>query len=304
MALLNNGADYEHINLYNSSFAPSTVHSMNTGLTRFFASYLIQRIFGVYDITMPEHWDENYTRYCLFGIGYVAVIRTNKFGIIPQECTLGGFNVFYQPSKALIANPLLQSRELRIGVDCGMMRLQPVWKGVMDIVMYFADQMALTAEACGINTLNSKLSFLFLTDSKTAAQSYKKMYDNYASGEPLVVSGKDDLFDKEDGERFSFFNNDVAGSYIVDKLQAALRQWELMFDSYIGIPNNPVNKKERVTTVEVNSNNIESHVLADVWLHCMEQSFDRVNNLFGEQLLSVKYRYGYDLTGGLETARR
>lgn len=286
---------YEQINLYNSLFSPSTVHCSNTYLVSFFSKYLIQRAFSVYKFNFPENWDVDYTLYTLFLKGYFAVVNTKSYGIIPQECTLSGQNVFYRPNKVLIANPLLESySELEIGKMTEVGRLQPDYSGIIDIVTYVADNMALTAEAAGVNIINSKLAFAFLTDDKAAAESFKKSYDSYASGQPMVVLGDKHLFgDKNDVQKFEFFNKEVAGSYIVDKLMSALRQWELVFDNYVGIPNNPVNKKERVIQSEVNSNNIETRNLSDIWLKTMKKSFDKINKLFHTNI-SVEYEYELD----------
>lgn len=282
---------YRQINLYNSVFSPSTVHCSNTYLSGFFAKYLIQRAFSVFKFNFPENWDKDYTLYTLFLGGFFSVINTKSFGIIPQECNITGYNVYYRPTEVLIANPLLNiSRGLQIGTETELVRLQPDFCGIIDIITYIADNMALCAEACGVNVLNSKLSFAFTTDDKASAESYKKGYDSYASGEPMVVLGGKDLFGEDGKPNFMFFNNDVGNSYIVDKLMVALRQWELAFDNYVGIPNNPVNKKERVITSEVESNNIETRNLSDIWLETMKTCFDKVNKLFGINA-SVDYRY-------------
>lgn len=282
---------YRQINLYNSVFSPSTVHCSNTYLSGYFAKYLIQRAFSVFKFDFPENWDKDYTLYTLFLGGFFAVINTKSFGVIPQECNITGYNVYYRPTEVLIANPLLNiTRGLKIGTETELVRLQPDFCGIIDIITYIADNMALCAEACGVNVLNSKLSFAFTTDDKASAESYKKGYDSYASGEPMVVLGGKDLFGDDGKPNFMFFNNDVGNSYIVDKLMVALRQWELAFDNYVGIPNNPVNKKERVITSEVESNNIETRNLSDIWLETMKTCFDKVNKLFGINA-SVDYRY-------------
>lgn len=283
---------YETLNIYNSIFNPSTVHCANTYLVNFFSRYLMQRAMSVFAEKIPDNWDKDYLWYSLLLGGYVAVINTKSFGVIPQDCTLSGYNVFYRPTDVLIANPLLNiNKELRIGRDCELIRLTPDYRGIYDIITYIADNMSLTAEAAGVNIINSKLSFAFLTDDKVAAEAYKKAYDNYASGQPMVVMGGNDLFGADRvGDKFAFFNNDVAGSYVVDKLQNALRQWELMFDNYVGIPNSPVNKKERVVIAEISSNNVESRTLSDIWLEELTKSAEKCSKMFDIDL-SFKYRH-------------
>lgn len=291
---------YKYINLYNAMFSPSTVHCTNTYLVGFFANYLIEKAFSVFEFEIPDNWDRDYFLYTLFLGGYTCQLNTKSFGMICQECTLSGYNVYYRPTEAFVTNELLRiNKGLQIGQECELIRLQPNYKGILDIVSYVADNMALCAEACGVNVINSKLSFLLTTDDKAAAESYKKMYDNYASGQPAVVVGGKDLFGMDAKPKLVFFNNDVAGSYIIDKLQTALRQWELTFDNYVGIPNNPITKKERVVITEVESNNIETRVLSDIWLETLQYTIEKTNKLFGSKI-SVKYRYEQkDITGGV-----
>ena len=98
---------YDHINVQNSQIQPSTVHCSNTGLQWYFQRYLLQRIISVYKWKLPESWAENYFEYVLYCWGYISVFETDKFGVIPQACGLMGYDVMYQPTNAVISNPLL-----------------------------------------------------------------------------------------------------------------------------------------------------------------------------------------------------
>ena len=73
---------YDYINVANSVISPSTVHCKNTGLQRYFARYLIQKAISVFKWKMPESWAQNYVLYSLYTWGYVAIVNTDKFGVI------------------------------------------------------------------------------------------------------------------------------------------------------------------------------------------------------------------------------
>lgn len=295
---------YPMINFYNANRSPSTVHCQNTELSIFFAKYLLEKTFGNYVFTLPNNWDLDYFRYTLFINGIIAPIKTRSFGIIPQDCTLGGLNVQYRPTTAYITNPLIgNSIAAEIGVHTEIIRIQPDYSGIMDLISFFADNMAITAETAGVNTLNSKLSFLFMTDTKSNAETFKKIYDDYASGQPATFAGNKDLFGVNgDNAKYDLFTQDVGKNYIVDKLQTTLRQWELMYCNYVGIPNNPIEKKERVNVAEVESNNVETEVLADLWLETITKSFEKVNDLFGINC-RVRLKYPRD-KGGDDSAKK
>lgn len=75
---------YDQKNLYNGFISPSTVHCRNTRLQRYFQRYLLQKVISVFKWKLPETWDVDYFLYSLYGYGYVAVVSTEEFGVIPQ----------------------------------------------------------------------------------------------------------------------------------------------------------------------------------------------------------------------------
>lgn len=159
-----NGAPYyyKYINAETSQVTPSTVHVKDSGLCRYFTKYLLQKAMSVFEWDLPETWNKDYFLYVLYCWGYVAVINTDKFGVIPQGCGLKGYDVFYAPTHAVIANPLLSGiLEPRIGTQCELLKLQPDFSGILDLVGHYAEQMALASQSVSVNLLNSKLSYVF-----------------------------------------------------------------------------------------------------------------------------------------------
>ena len=131
---------YDYINKQNSTVKPSTVHIHNTGLSMFFKRYLLQRAISVFKWKLPETWSKDYFLYSLYCWGYVAIVNTDKFGVIPQACGLSGYDVFYQPTNAIIANPLLRGTlQPKIGKECTLIKLQPDYGNVMGLVDYYGD---------------------------------------------------------------------------------------------------------------------------------------------------------------------
>ena len=90
--------EYDAKNLYTAILSPATVHCKNTKLRRFYQRYLLQKAISVFEWKLPETWDQDYFLYTLYGYGYTAIIKTEKFGVIPQWGALGGYNVFYRPT--------------------------------------------------------------------------------------------------------------------------------------------------------------------------------------------------------------
>lgn len=274
--------NYQQINLYNSQVSPSTVHCRNTGLVRYYEKYLFQKILSLYKFeNIPANWNKNYFIQCLLGIGYVAVFNSGKFGVIPQHCTLSGMNIFYEPKKALISNPLLTDfKELEIDKECTLIQCMPDFTSPMDIVSFYADMLALSAETASTNLINSKLAYLFTAQNKALANTFKKIYDDVASGEPAVVIDKELLND--DGTlSINYFAQNLAQNYIAGDILDDMKKWEDRFNTDIGIPNANTEKKERLITDEVNANNVDTRTKSDLWLECINEGINKTNEMFG-----------------------
>ena len=282
--------DYHFENLFNSRFSPSTVHCANTNLVRFYSRYLFQKLISIYKWSgIPEDWPMNYFLYVLFGFGHIAIFNTEEYGAICNECGISGYDIFYQPTTAMIANPILGTMKLEIGEDCEIIKMQPDYGSAMDIVSNYADLMAMSLETAAINLLNSKLSYVFMADNRAAAESFKKLYDRIASGEPAAVIDKS--LTGPDGElTWQLFTQNVGQNYITDKVLNDMRTLENQFNTEIGIPNANTQKRERLITDEVNANNIETQSKVLLWLDTMREGIEKVNAHY-DLNIDVKYRY-------------
>ena len=292
--------NYNYINMYNSSFSPSTVHVKNTALQRFFKRYLFQDAISVFKWTLPKTWNPFYFKYVLFGWGFIGVVETDKFGVICQAGAPYGYDIYYQPTNLIITNPLLKgSLQPRIGQECSIIKLQPDWGGIMDLVNYYADMMALAAETMGVNWINSHLSYIFPADKQNVAESFKKMYDRVSGGEPAVVIDKA-LFREDGSVSWEPFTQNIGQNYIADRVLDDLKKLRAEFLTIVGIPNANTSKRERLNLDEVNANNVETEILADSWLENLREGVEQTKDLFGLEDLSVELRYPKEMEGGVE----
>ena len=281
--------DYQTLNYYNSQRSPSTVHVKNTRLRRYFRKYLFQKAISVFKWNLPEEWDKDYFLYTLYGLGYIAVINTDQYGVICQGGALGGYNLYYRPSYIIITNPLIRGTiTANLDTDCALIKLQPDYSSIMDIVGYYADLMALASESTGINLLNVKSGTVFGATNKSQAESYKKMYDTLSDGDPAVVIDKTLLDDQGQPSWFPFTQH-LKESYVVTDLLSDMRKIEAMFDTDIGIPNANTDKRERLITDEVNANNVETATRCELWLETLWKGIENANAKYNLSL-SVDWR--------------
>ena len=281
---------YDHQNTINSILSPSTMHTSDTGLCWYFKRYLLQKAIAVFKWKMPEYWAKNYVLYVLYCWGYFAVVNTDKFGVIPQGCSLSGYDVMYQPTHAIISNPLLTGiLQPRIDRECAIVRLQPDYGSILDKVSYYADMMSLCSEAIGTNLFNSKLAYVFGCTDKKSAESFKKMFDKVASGEPAAFISQE-LFNEDGSPNWMQFNQDLKNSYIAGSILEDMRKIEMQYMTDLGIPNSNTEKKERLITAEVESNDVEVKLWADMALDELQKSCKKAADMFGIEL-SVDWRY-------------
>lgn len=274
---------YDYINTYDSSTQPANMHVLNTQVGRFYQRYLLKKALAVFKWTLPEWWDENYFLYVLYCRGYAAVFDSGKFGVIPQECGLQGYNVFYRPTTVIIANPLLDIKRLDIGKEAVLMQLQPDYMGILDLCGHYAEKMALASSAINQNFWHTKIATIFFAKSDAEQQTIKKAYDRMSDGDPMVVVHKN-MRDPDGNLNYEVFNRDVKQSYIISDLIADLRKIEAEFDTRVGIPNANTDKRERLITDEVNANNVETTILSDMWMDSIQDGIKQVRDMFGIEL--------------------
>ena len=303
--------DYQTLNYYNAQRSPSTVHVKNSRLRKFFRKYLFQKAISVFKWNLPKEWDKDYFLYTLYGLGYIAIVDTDEYGVICQGGALGGYNLYYRPSYIVITNPLLRQtltcsidrstegpadRALTsvTGKDCVLVKLQPDYSSIMDIVGYYADQMALASESMGINLLNIKSGTVFGAESKAKAESFKKMYDMLSNGDPAVVIDKQ-LLDEQGKPVWFPFTQNIKESYVVSDLLSDMRKIEAMFCTDIGIPNANTDKRERLISDEVNANNVETSSRCEMWLEEIRKGLTKANEKY-KLNLTVDWRVDPDKT--------
>jgi hypothetical protein len=289
---------YDHINAKESMVSPSTMKVHNTGLYRQFQRYLLQEAMSPFKFIFPKTWAKDYVLYVLYLWGYFAIFNTDKFGVIPQQCGLYGYDVFYRPTHCIITNPLFRETYYpKIGKDCTLIKLQPDYGGIMDIVSYYAEMMALCSESVAVNLVNSKLSYVFFAQGGKEGEEVKKIYDQVGAGEPCVVVDK--KFRDESGNlAWEMFDRNVKNNYIASDILSDMKKIKAMFDTEIGIPNTNTDKKERMITSEVLSNNVETLSKCELWLEELQARFEEARNMFGftKEELNVEWRF--DLTKG------
>lgn len=286
-------ADYEGLNIYNSmrSVAGRVQNDENT---QYYMRALYQRAIAGTKFELPDVWSraKRYFRNVLFSEGFIGVVDTPTYGTIPQICTFSGYGLFLQPTNIIVSQPLVQF-EGTIGENCELILLCGDYKGIWDIVEHYAIRLSVAITSLDCALMNERLSLLAAGKSKQAAETLKYLFERISAGEPFSVFDKAIKSDglDDDNEPIWTFSQDVANQYISDKLLADIDTILRQFDHEIGIAA-VGEKKERMITDEVATQNEDSCARASTWFESLSDSFDNVNKLFPDLGLSFTMKYG------------
>ena len=248
--------------------------------TAYFWRCLYHRLLSLIEFSLPEGWNNNYFKNVLFGIGFIGIVDTPDYGIIPQICTVSGYGLYLQPIKVIVAQPLVRF-EGRRGENCEIVRLTPDWRGIIDIVDHYAYELAACYTSVNVSLINSRLGMLAYAKNKQASETLKYVMEKLTAGEPLVIVDKTVKNDDEIGgsEPLFFEAFDPANNYITDKLLNDMQTILNEFDREIGIPVID-DKKERRIEAEVNTMIADTGSRLEVWAESLTDSISDVKRVF------------------------
>ena len=282
--------NYDNINIIESRYFPNSVESYNTLTFDFWARALFQRALSVIKFNLPEDWKgsiRDLFDYCMFTFGFVAVFRRNG-AITFQPCNLTGYDWYYRPTTATISNPALNggSLTLTIGKECEILKLTPDFRGVFDIIYYYAEKLSTLDNAINMSLINNKFAFMLAAKNKAAAEALKKMIDLVNAGQPAVVTDMK-VMDDQASKTMPWQIIDrgsLKESYLTTDQLADFRTLLHNFDTEIGIPTLPIEKKERMIDAEANALSIDATSRARVWIRTINESAAEVNKLYSTNI--------------------
>ena len=302
--------NYEQINTIEGTYVPSNIKVYNTYTFKYWQRSLVQRALSVFEFKLPDEWTgtaKNLFDFWLLYKGFLAVFDSAEFGFTFNPCTIHDFNWYYQPVNVMIANPALkESLTLEIGKDCELLRLTPDYLGIWDIISYYAEKLASLDNSINTAITNSKIAWILGAKNKSTAEAIKKALDKINKGEAAVildsklVNTSKKPTDNEDP--WNLIDLEVKKNYVLNDLLQDFQTILNCFDAEIGIPNVPYQKKERMVTSEAESRIIDSKARCVVWLDCLQDSIDHINDHYGSDLaVSLRYEQEVNTNGISDT---
>lgn len=268
---------------------PSQVKGRANTAVEYHKRYLYNKIYSLFDFTIPKEWDLNWFRFWLFRYGSIAVLYTKEFGWVAQPYGVTELNVYYNPKKILVNNQFISNKTGIVDVNCGIVHLFDDFFGIDDLVTKYAEMLAQIDKDININLMNANVSLVYEAESKKEADAIKEAYGTATTGMPLVTINRDLMNSKKLTSLI-----DVGANYIVDKLLNARRTIINAFLTEVGINNANAEKKERLITSEVNANNDETESIVSVMYGNMKASMEKINTI-SDLKLDVAYHFNYNV---------
>lgn len=264
---------------------PRDVDGVANASTYYFTRKLLRQVFGRFEFTLPEKWPLDYFMAHLFIDGEICITDTEA-GVIPLMCGHSGINMYQEPTHCIIANPVLGELRREIGTECALIRINYNYEGIMAIINRYAVLLAMCDSSLAVTLMNSKVAFIGMASSKAQANTMKKMYDQISMGQPAVfVNG-----DAVNPEKF-FFNN-VRQNFVGQEIMQTKRMIVNDFLTEIGINNANLDKRERLNTEEVLSNNEEIGNNVQHWMDNIKEGFKEANRLYDLGLAVTLRKWG------------
>lgn len=214
--------------------------------------------------------------------GY-AIITEVKGELYAFYGGLSGFDAYYQPTHAIVANPYLNfNATLEIGKDCILIRNDDMKVGLYYLFQRYGYQIVENELTMVVNNFNSRMKTIITATDDNTAESAKEYLQDVIDGKTGVVMGSK-LFD---GIKMDSPNHNTS-SNVSDLIELEQYMKATLFNE-IGLDANYNMKRERLTDGEVNQNDDALYPLVDNMLDNRKEGWGAVNELYGTNV-SVEF---------------
>lgn len=256
-----------------------------------YMNYLTNMTYQLFEWeNLPDTVDPAYLERKLHQFGSVGFYEHPELGFLALQGTISGtLNHYEQPTHYHVNTPTIQTTFPLYHYSA----VKPDGAGVviynndmhiptMDTLAIFASDLTELKEIIAVNQNAQKTPFLITTTPETKL-SVLNAYNQLESNASAIVADKH--FDPD-----AFKVHTTSAPYVVDKLNTQKNAvWnEIM--TFLGIKNANLEKKERMVSDEVQSNDEQIESSGNIMLKSRQEACKRINELYGLNI-SVKYRF-------------
>ena len=230
---------------------------------------------------LPEGIEERYIEKTLFEEGKMLFFRDPAMSFMALKCGQGPhLDVYGEPlrwrAEGLNYNKEFP-REKVVLIENNKLRTP-----THDTLLYFVRKIYEAERAMDVNLQTSKMPWVIVCDEKKLL-TYKEIFRKIDSNEPAIFGASGLSLD-------SIQVLPTRGELIVNELLDFSHGVENKLLTFLGVDNCPVDKKERLVTGEVDSNDHQVEINADLMLEARKRACDQINEMFGLNV-SVELRH-------------
>ena len=265
---------------------------------RYYVGLLLNRMVNLFDWhDLPETVDKQYLCSLLFLTGKATFFKSND-ALYIADCAIGGeLDEYYFPKYAILANPVLGSKNLLINTDCAIVYTSTADKinnnvrmgdvgyiascPTYGLITKTAELLADCMSSINIVQKNARASFVVTapTDNVRVQMDMllKRMYD----GEPYTTV-TDSAF--ADNRVTVLPLTTTVGNTTLRELRETQQYYLSQFYHAIGVDSNSNFKRERLTTAELDSESEPLQINIIDMINSVKEGIEQVNKMFGTHI--------------------
>lgn len=230
---------------------------------------------------LPEGIEERYVEKTLFEHGKILFFRDPAMSYMALPCHQGSQLDVYSEPLRWRATGLNYNKEYP-REKCVLIENNKMRTPTHETVLFFVNKLYEAERTQDTNLRTSKVPWLILCDEKQVL-TYKEILRNIDANEPAVFGSR--------GVSLSDIQVlPTRGTFIGNELADYAHTVENQLLTFLGVDNCPVDKKERLVSGEVTSNDQLVQINADLMLEARQRACDEINEKFGLNV-SVKLRH-------------
>lgn len=230
---------------------------------------------------LPNGINEKWIERFLYTDGCCMFFKDSEKGFMVTRVTGSGVNPYDEPTHLKPQATGFTSDAYENNVDCVLIQNNDLMIPTDPTIQLYALRLAELSRTIDINVNAQKTPFVILCTDKQK-KSMKTLYNNVNSFEPVIFGDK-----SLDIDTVSVLKTDAP--IIFDKLQLQKHAIWNECMTFLGINNANQDKKERLVDDEVQANNQQVEMSAQVMLKAREFACKQINEMFGTNI-SVKLR--------------
>ena len=231
---------------------------------------------------LPNGIDEKWIEKYLFFYGKCLFFKDKKLGYMVTKCNESGrLNFYDEPTRITPYGTNYMGKSLQNYEECIVIKNNDILIPTDNMIQLYAYRLADITRTMDTN-IHAQKTPIGIQCTEKQAMSMKKAYKQIENNEPVFFALKD--FDV-DGIKVLKMDAPI----VFDKLRIEKHEIWNECMTRLGVNNANMNKRERLVADEVDANNEQIYISADLMLKARQKACEQINKLFGENI-SVELR--------------